>query len=89
MHHCDPTCLRAAIFCAILAYWYNKHDIVVDIRVGGRHSQDMLLYNKLHFNSCRKIRPLELMIITQFLEQRHDVLSLDMHPRFQILERLP
>ena len=38
------------------------------------------MYNKLHYSSCQKIRPLELMIITQFLEQGHDVLSLDMHP---------
>ena len=78
--HRDPTCFRAAIFCAILAFWCIEHGIVIDIRVGGRLSQDMLLYNKVHYLSCRKSRPLELMVITQFLEQGHDVLAMDMFP---------
>lgn len=38
----------------------------------------------LHYPSCWKTRRLELMIITQFLNQGHDVLSLDMHPSSRV-----
>jgi hypothetical protein len=62
--------------------------MVIDPRLGERQCQDGQIYVKLKYLSARRIRPFELMCLTQFLPGAHNVL-LDDHKdtRFPPLAR--
>lgn len=75
MHHRDPVCFRAAIFCGILADWAKRFEVVVDVNTSARRSKiDAKLAMILAYSTARELRALEAMCITQFLYGAHDVL---------------
>ena len=80
----DPVYFRAAIFCAVLANWCSKFDLVIDAYKGGTEYQDMMLYVKLNYCSSRVMRVLELMCQLQFLYDSHRNLVLDHASRWGI-----
>jgi len=84
--HFDPVCFRAAIFCAVLAHWCSKFDLVIDANTGGQHYQDMMLYVKLNYFSSRITRILELMCQLQFLHDSHRNMVLDHASRWGIAD---
>jgi hypothetical protein len=76
-HHRDPVCFRQALFAAICAEWCVAHSMCIDPRVGARCSQDIAIFLKLQYLNSKQMRLLELMCLTDFLVQPHNVIAME------------
>jgi hypothetical protein len=76
-HHRDLVCFRHALFAAVCAEWYAAHSMYIDPRVGGHCSQDIAIFLKLQYLNSRQMRLLELMCLTKFLVQLHNIIAME------------
>lgn len=71
IHHLDPVCFRAAVFCNTLADWCGQWNVVLNVNKFAESHYEFLLLLKLQYRPTRWVRMVEAMAITHFIAGAH------------------
>jgi hypothetical protein len=71
IHHTDPVCFRAAVFCDFLHFMCVNYQVVIDVNHFNIQRPEIHLLIKLQYQGARWQRVVEVMAITHFLFGPH------------------